>query len=177
MVAFVAVPAALTSREEGVDLGGIGSQLAAANTINDDVGGETCNVATAGYNGFTHSACDLYSIAQFHNVTCGNINIPLQGVAIQAKTIRCGNKGSVFGNVFRYGQTFVGSAGIRNTVGRMVCCVICIVAIVGDDNGIGNMSALNSGSHMGNIYCAVDIHSGVLHPGVGRVLNSKTGCL
>ena len=176
MVAFVAVPAVLAGSEEGVDLRGIGCQLAAANAIRDGIGGQTSNVATAGYNGFTHFACDLYSIAQFCNVTCGDINIPLQGVAIQAKTICCGNKGGVCRNVFSYRQIFVGGAGIRNAVGRMVCCVISIVAIVGDDNGIGNLSTLYSGSHMGNIYRAVDIHSGILHPDVGGVLNRKIGC-
>ena len=177
MVTFVAVPATLAGSKETVHTGLIHDHLAATDPVGDGVGRQTCNRTTTADDIRADVAGNLNGITYFHTLANGNLDVPYQLVAIQSITLRCRNESGVGRNIFRNVQIFVGSAGVCRAIGRVVCSVVRIVAVVGNSDCVCNVLALHSGAHMGNIYCAVDIHSRILHTDICRVLNGKTGSL
>ena len=177
MVAFVAVPVALAGIKEGVHSGLVDGHLCATDPVGDGVGGQACNRAATANDIFTDGTGGFYGIADFYSLACGDIHVPYQLAAIESITIRGRDESGICRNIFRYVQAFIGSTGVSSAVSAVVCSVVGVVAVIGDSNCVCNVLALHSGAHMGNIYRAVDIHSGILHTDVGRVLNGKAGGL
>ena len=177
MVAFVAVPVALAGFKEGVHAGLVDGHFCAADPVGDGVGGQSCNRTAAANDIFTDGTGDLYGIAYFYGLACGNIDVPNQLVTVAAEAVRSRNERGVSGDFFLNDQPLVSSTGVSRAVSGMVRSIVGVIAVIGDSNCVCNVLALHSGAHMGNIYRAVDIHSGILHTDVGRILNGKAGGL
>ena len=147
-------------------------RLLAANGGCQHIGGDVCNRAAAADDLIAQVAGGSYSVADRHGRACGNVcQVPGDGAIGMGAAAHIGNIGSVCRDSFLYHQAGIGLAGVAAVL-AVGGNVIFVVGIVGNGNGVGQLTILCHRTVVLHADSPVNVHAGIVQTGLGHSGNT-----